>query len=58
MIPVSKRCPKGDGENIASSSFHDLLVFVFITFGHRLRNYRNSQVKIDKALMEEGTRGG
>lgn len=58
MIPFSKRCSKGDGENIAGSNFNDLLVFVFITFGHRLRNYRNSQIKIDIGLMEEGTRGG
>ena len=49
---------KGDGENIAGSNFSDLLIFVSVTFGNRLRNDRNSIRKISTGLKEEGGSGG
>lgn len=49
-----KRCSKGDGKNIAGSNFSHLLIFVFITFGNRLRNDGNSKIKTVVRLMKEG----
>lgn len=43
---VSKGCSEGVGENIAAFDFRGLLIFVFVTFGNRLRKDKTSKIKI------------